>query len=147
MTDNVRFAGGLEWRRWDPHLHAPGTLLADQFGGDWDEYLRRTESAAPSIQALGVTDYFCIRTYREVKKRKAEGRLSKIKLVFPNVEIRLDVKTAKKKAINVHLLFAPDDPGHEAEIERILAEFTFEFRERKYHCTLVDLGKLVSCNT
>lgn len=142
MTDNVRFAGGSEWRRWDPHLHAPGTLLADQFGGDWEEYLRRIESAAPSIQALGVTDYFCIQTYREVKKRKAEGRLSKVKLVFPNVEIRLDVKTAKKKPINIHLLFAPDDRGHEAEIERILAELTFEFRERKYHCTLVDLGKL-----
>ena len=27
---------GSRWHRWDPHLHAPGTLLNDQFGGDWD---------------------------------------------------------------------------------------------------------------
>jgi ABC-type lipoprotein export system ATPase subunit len=141
-SDTERYPRGSEWRRWDPHLHAPGTLLSDQFGGDWEKYLRRVESSSPTVQALGVTDYFCIQTYREVRKRKAAGRLPKVELIFPNVEMRLDLKTEKRKAINIHLLFSPDDPNHEAEVERVLAELAFEFRDRKYRCMLADLAKL-----
>jgi hypothetical protein len=62
---------GSVWHRWDPHIHAPGTLLADQFGGDWEAYLTAIEDSDPPILALGVTDYFCIQTYKEVRKRKA----------------------------------------------------------------------------
>jgi hypothetical protein len=90
---------GSEWHRWDPHLHAPGTLLNDQFGGDWEKYLQHIESASPPVQALGVTDYLCIQTYREVRKRKAEGRLPRVEFIFPNVEMRLDLKTEKKRSI------------------------------------------------
>lgn len=133
---------GSEWHRWDPHLHAPGTLLNDQLGGNWEAYLECVERSSPPVHALGVTDYFCIQTYREVRKRKAEGRLSQVELIFPNVEMRLDLKTERKKPINIHLLFSPDDPSHEVEIERILSYLTFEFRERKYRCTLVDLAEL-----
>ena len=58
---------GSEWHRWDPHLHAPGTLLSDQFAEDWAGYLDRVEQAQPIVRALGVTDYFCIRAYRRVR--------------------------------------------------------------------------------
>jgi len=95
-----------------------------------------------TLGPLGVTDYFCIQTYREVRRRKTEGRLSQVELIFPNVEMRLDLKTERKKPINIHLLFSPDDPGHEAEIERILSYLTFEFRERKYRCTQAELAEL-----
>lgn len=130
---------GAEWRRWDPHIHAPGTLLADQFGGNWEGYLTRIETAQPVIEALGVTDYFSIRTYQEVAKRKAAGRLSGVKLIFPNVEMRLNVETAKKRAINLHLLFSPKDEDHEAQIERVLSALTFEYHGRPYRCTSADL--------
>ena len=133
---------GSEWHRWDPHLHAPGTLLSDQFDGNWDAYLERIELAAPPIDALGVTDYFCIQTYREVRRWKAAGRLPMVELIFPNVEMRLDLKTEKRKPINVHLLFSPHDENHEAEIERILGHLTFEFRGRKYRCTLAEFAEL-----
>lgn len=73
---------GSEWHRWDPHLHAPGTILNDQFSGDWESYLSRVESASPVVEALGVTDYFSIRTYREVREWKREKRL-------PNVGVDL----------------------------------------------------------
>jgi hypothetical protein len=62
---------GSLWHRWDPHLHAPGTLLSDQFNGDWNAYLAAVNGSSPPIEALGVTDYFCIETYREVRRRKA----------------------------------------------------------------------------
>lgn len=130
------------WHRWDPHLHAPGTLLGDQFGGDWESYLRQIEIATPPVRALGVTDYFCIETYRQARMYKSTGRLPHVELLFPNVEMRLDLKTEKRKPINIHLLFSPDDPRHETEIERILGHLTFEFRERQYRCTLLELAEL-----
>src|SRR5258707_7473960 len=111
---------GSIWHRWDPHLHAPGTLLTDQFQGDWEAYLSSIEKSDPLTQALGVTDYFCIQTDREVRTPKAAGRLPDVEFLFPNVEMRLDIKTAKSHAINLHLLFSPDDPKPKNLIERIL---------------------------
>ena len=104
---------GSLWHRWDPHLHAPGTLLNDKFGGDWDDYRARINASDPIIRALGVTDYFCIGTYREVKKRFESGEYPNVALIFPNVEMRLTPHTAKSQAINIHLLFSPEDPNHE----------------------------------
>jgi dipeptidyl aminopeptidase/acylaminoacyl peptidase len=130
---------GSIWHRWDPHLHAPGTLLNDQFGGDWEAYLSRIEKSDPKIEALGVTDYFCIETYKEVRRRQAQGRLPDVQLLFPNVELRLDTKTTEERAINIHLLFSPANPNHEAEIERILGQLKFSYGERDYACIRADL--------
>jgi len=133
------------WRRWDPHIHAPGTLFEDSFGGDWEAYFKAIEESTPRIRALGVTDYFCIQTYKEVRKRKAaEGRLKEVEFLFPNVEMRLEIKTAKQQGINLHLLFSPDDPQHETTIERILGRLHFRFGEQDYACNkqeLIDLGR------
>ena len=69
LTGDRAAAGHAGLHRWDPHLHAPGTLLNDQFGGDWDAYLDRIEKSEPRIEALGVTDYFCcIDTYKEARE-------------------------------------------------------------------------------
>jgi hypothetical protein len=130
---------GSEWRRWDPHLHAPGTLLNDQFKDDWAGYLAAINAASPAVEVLGVTDYFSIACYREVRRRHAAGGLPGVKMLFPNVEMRLDLATEKKKPINLHLLFSPDAGGHEDQIERLLGELTFEYRGRKYRCTPADM--------
>lgn len=98
---------GSTWHRWDPHLHAPGTLLNDNFGGGWDQYLDRIEKSSPPVEAIGVTDYFCINTYREMLKYKSRGRLPSVALLFPNVEMRLDLRTDKSRPLNIHLLFSP----------------------------------------
>jgi len=137
-------SAGSAWNRWDPHLHAPGTQLSDQFGGDWKAYLRKIEDSSPRVRALGVTDYFSIQTYRHAKAHKIAGRLQDVELLFPNVEIRLDIKTDRTRPINMHLLFSPDDPNHECEIERLLGQLKFEFNERYYFCTstqLIQLGR------
>ena len=57
---------GSEWRRWEPHIHAPGTVLNDQFGGReaWTNYLTKLESVTPKIEAIGVTDYYITDTLR-----------------------------------------------------------------------------------
>jgi energy-coupling factor transporter ATP-binding protein EcfA2 len=130
------------WHRWDPHLHAPGTALADQFKGDWESYLASIETSEPRVRALGVTDYFCIQTYKEARKFRDMGRLREVDLLFPNVEMRLDIKTAAKKPINLHLLFSPDDPNHEYEIERILGQLRFKYQEQPYACNRQELIRL-----
>lgn len=135
---------GSLWHRWDPHLHAPGTVLNDQFGGDWDAYLAKINQAVPAIRALGVTDYFCIQGYKSVRARWLAGDLPEVKFLFPNVEMRLDIKTEKRKAINLHLLFSPEDPKHEVEIERLLSRLRFKGIDRDYACTrseLIELGR------
>ncbi|HLN98922.1 MAG TPA: AAA family ATPase [Pyrinomonadaceae bacterium] len=142
MNEGLTSSTGSHWRRWDPHLHAPGTLLSDQFKCDWQTYLKYIEEAATPVEGLGVTDYFSIGTYRAVREWKKQGRLKDVALIFPNVEMRLDIKTSKAKPINIHLLFSPEDQNHEAEIERILSHLRFEFRERPYQCTSDQLAAL-----
>jgi len=143
-TSNSWNSRGSEWHRWDPHIHAPGTVLADEFGDDWEGYLSLLEKAKPTVRALGITDYFCINGYRAVRAQKIKGRLPEVRLLFPNVEMRLDLKTARDKGINLHLLFSPEDSDHEAQIERLLGRLTFEFQDRKYSCSrseLIALGR------
>ncbi len=53
--------------------------------------------------------------------------------------MRLTIDTEKKKAVNAHFLFCPDDPNHIDEIERALHQFTFSSNGKHYHCTRGDL--------
>jgi hypothetical protein len=36
---------GSSWHRWDPHIHTPGTLFADEYAGNWDGFLAAIEQA------------------------------------------------------------------------------------------------------
>ena len=133
---------GSQWRRWNPHIHAPGTLLNDQFAGDWEGYLNAIETARPVVEVLGIADYLSIGCYKAVWAHHQAGRLPEVKRLFPNVELRLGLETEKKRAINVHLLFCPDDEDHAEQIERVLGSLTFEYKARKYRCTFSDLEVL-----
>ena len=133
---------GSQWHRWDPHLHAPGTLLNNQFGDDWERYLTEIEAATPVVRALGITDYYSIEGYRQARAFKKQGRLAGVDLLFPNVEMRLTIETARQKGINLHLLFSPDDPDHESHIERVMGQLTFPFRTSTYACRRQELERL-----
>jgi energy-coupling factor transporter ATP-binding protein EcfA2 len=134
---------GTEWHRWEPHIHGPGTVLNNQFSGTdpWDAYLSALETCSPTIEALAVTDYYTTDTYVEVMRRKAAGRLSNVKLLFPNIELRLDV-AAKSGFVNLHLLVSPDDPKHVEEIQRFLSRLHFPAHDDRYDCTSPDLIRL-----
>jgi hypothetical protein len=113
--------------------------MEDGFAGNWDGYLKTIEEASPPIRALGITDYYSIATYRQVLEWKRKDRLAQTPFIFPNVEMRLDIKTARHRGINIHLLFSQEDPNHENEIERILSSLTFEYNERTYQCSYSEL--------
>ncbi len=135
---------GSIWNRWNPHIHTPGTVLNDNYNGDnpWDDFLTKLEQSAPIIRALGITDYYGIETYEAVLVHKKAGRLKDVELIFPNIELRLDVGLPKGSGINFHLLCSPDDPNHVHEIKRFLLSLEFHFGGEKYRCDRADLIKL-----
>ena len=64
MADSLQKIGST-WKRWDLHLHAPGTKLSDSYGGAIDETLKRyvDELEASDVEAFGITDYFSFDSY------------------------------------------------------------------------------------
>lgn len=132
---------GSLWNRWDPHIHAPGTALNDQYKGadPMEEFITRVENSEPRIRALGVTDYFGIEGYEKVVAAKQSGRLPDVGLIFPNVELRFGIETKKSSPINLHLLFSPDDLDHPARIRRFLEGLEFGYKGETYRCRREDL--------
>jgi predicted ATPase len=134
---------GSEWHRWEPHIHAPGTVINNQFSGltAWEDYLSALELATPVIEAIAVTDYYVTDTYERILEYKKEGRLSSAKLIFPNIELRLDV-AARGGFVNVHLFVSPEDPNHIAELQRFLSRLHFSVQQDRFNCTRADLIRL-----
>src|SRR5688572_22636008 len=95
---------GAVWRRWDPHVHAPGTILNDQYKGKtpWDDFCAAIDKRLPVIEAIGITDYCSLASYEQVVAAKAAGKLPGCTFIFPNVELRLGVGTLKQGFVNLH---------------------------------------------
>lgn len=137
-------ARGSRWNRWDVHIHAPGTVLNNQYRGDdaWEQFLGRIEACDPPIRALGITDYYSVDIYETALAKKKEGRLPGVDLIFPNVEMRYGIGTGKGSPINVHLLVSPDDREHVEQIRRFLRAFTFHAYGESFRCDRSDLIRL-----
>ena len=145
-TPIVKTSRGSTWHRWDPHIHAPGTVLNDQFSGPdpWRTFLTKIDGQEPPLRALGITDYFLVDTYEQATIKKAAGEFRGIGLLFPNVEIRLSIETASSSPINAHLLFSPEDDDHVERIRRLLSSFSFRYLKDDFRCErseLIRLGK------
>lgn len=135
---------GSQWHRWEPHIHAPGTVMNDQFGGDnpWDSYLAALEHANPPIRALGITDYYVTHTYERILEEKRAGRLSDVELVFLNIELRVGIGTTNGGWVNLHLLVSPEDPEHVAKAQGFLSKLRFRAHNEPFTCTRADLIRL-----
>ena len=139
---------GSVWHRWEPHIHAPGTVMNDQFTGPsaWDDYITALEAESPAIEVLAVTDYYVTETYQRVLEFKNAGRLPNVRLIFPNVELRLDVATTKSRFVNLHLFVSPEGEDHIDRLQRFLSRLQFTVQDDRYDCTraeLIRLGKTI----
>lgn len=120
----TKWPSGSQWRKWDLHLHAPGTKLNDQFKTDdgsdvWDVYCRKLHES--DVQAFGIADYFSADGYFSVYEKYSERYTDSRKVFFPNVELRTnDVVNKEQEEVNVHLLFNPFRPDHAEKIKFFL---------------------------
>jgi hypothetical protein len=114
---------GSEWRKWDLHLHAPGTKLSDGFrvdnGDVWDEYCRRLQES--DVQVFGITDYFSADAYVIARDKFRERYADSGKVFLPNIELRTtDVVNKEHEEVNIHLIFNPSLPDHVDKIRSFL---------------------------
>lgn len=117
---------GSEWRRWDLHIHTKGTNKADNYAcHDINEYcvILFKKAFEKKVYAIGITDYFSIDRYIEVKEFQdsidskssfsdEEKTFIKGVLLLPNVELRILPVTGKDRLINIHCIFNPDYVSH-----------------------------------
>lgn len=152
-----KYLRGSEWRRWDLHVHTPGTKKNDQYKGDslddkWDNFYTAVENyigdgsdPVKNIAVIGVTDYLSIDNYLRVK---TDHRLpDTIRMVLPNVEMRVH-PISKKQPLNIHCIFSPaiDDQLN----SRFFSKLQFRYQSRPYNATredLIQLGRALNPNT
>ena len=117
------FPRGSEWRKWDLHLHSPGTKLNDQYkkykGDVWDRYCQMLEES--DVQVFGIADYFSADGYFKTIEEFQKRFPSSTKIFFPNIELRTgDVVNQAQEEVNVHLIFNSFQPNYENEINSFL---------------------------
>ena len=120
--------------------------MNNQFRGPnaWDDYLTALERAIPVIEAIAVTDYYITDTYERICHFRDQGRLPSVRLVFPNIELRLDAATVKGRFVNMHLFVSPEDPNHLEELANFLARLYFDAHGDRFPCSragLIALGR------
>jgi len=112
VSDLQRFPRGSEWRKWDLHVHPPGTHLNDAYRGDskekvWEDFC--CHLAESDIDVYGITDYFSFDGFFECRKRFTELHPESQKLLVPNLELRLnETVNGKRQEVHIHLLLRPD---------------------------------------
>lgn len=132
---------GSEWRKWDLHIHTPGTAKNDHYGNSdevWERYIDALEKS--DVTVFGITDYFSISNYIKVKEYQKQDRL-KGKFLLPNVELRIYPVTDKSKLINIHAIFDPSLDVEDIERE-FFRQLQFTYNSASYSCIDNDLAKL-----
>jgi ABC-type lipoprotein export system ATPase subunit len=131
---------GSEWHRWDVHIHTPITTLNNQYKNcTWDQFIKEVNNGSADVIALGITDYYSIDSYILLKRKFEGGAFDNIKLLFPNIEMRLAIPTENSGAINIHLIISPDDPHHIEEINHHLNRLHITHNDRPVSCNRSEL--------
>ena len=143
------FSRGPEWRRWDLHIHTPGTKKNDNFSGSslddkWEKfytaissYVGNGEDDIKNISVIGITDYLSIENYIKVKNDNKLPRC--IKLLLPNIEMRF-LPIARNSPINIHFIF---NPSFVDQIEtRFFSKIKCRYADNEYTALKADLIRL-----
>lgn len=135
-----KFKDGSNWIKCDFHVHTPCSILNNQFGDNFDEYVKElfTKALNKNISVIGITDYFSIDGYKKIKseylKKETLTRLGfsleeieKILeiLIIPNIEFRIKINVGKSK-INYHVIFSDKLTADEIE-KNFLHQLKFSY--------------------
>ena len=138
MSNNTNKIGSI-WRRWDLHLHAPGTKLSNGFGAATDSILGRYVKCLQdsTVDFFGITDYFSFDSYIAVanayKKRFPTGR----KVFIPNIEFRLTESVSQEvRHVNIHVLVDPT-PENQTRFPKLLSDL---------NTSIIRENRAVRCN-
>lgn len=145
-------SSGSIWRKWDLHIHTPGTKLNDNYiaqdmsiDSAWDAYCDLLH--ASDVEVFGITDYFSADNYYEFIHRYRIRYPECKKIFFPNIEFRLDVAVNKAgEEVNLHVIF---DSAHctEREINNFLVELKTSLTDvngRAIPCSEIPAEKFVA---
>lgn len=136
------YSEGAQWRRWDLHIHTPGTNKNDNFEGStieekWQKYCEFLNTYSDAISVIGITDYWSIENYFELKKKVDSGEITKnFDLILPNVELRITPVTGKGKPVNIHCIFNPEI---DSELDSRFFQKIRMSSDREYSATRNDL--------
>ena len=164
------FIMGSQWRKWDLQVHTPASVLNNQFGDNWDSYVKLLFNTAiqKDIKVIGITDYFSIEGYKKIiteyvnddnklttlfkdELLQDENYISKIKqiLLLPNIEFRLDKIISSKKdgqqprRLNYHVIFSNHVSISDIE-ENFLEDLEFSYEGNPEYG--FERRKLKKCN-
>lgn len=159
------FPRGSEWRKWDLQVHTPFSELNNGFGSDFDEFAKVffNTAVAESVSAVGVTDYFSIRGYTELRRlQKDHTALTTLLgqevaekaasiLLLPNIEFRTSILVQSPHSpaarVNYHVLFSEDVPPEVID-EHFLRDLKFtsesspDTPDNRHSLTLQNLAEL-----
>lgn len=114
ISQHSKFARGAEWRKWDLHVHTPGTLKEDKYEGEsidekWQKFCESINSDRENISVIGVTDYLLLDNYQKFVQLVEEGKITKkFDLILPNIELRITPVTGGGRALNLHIIVDPE---------------------------------------
>lgn len=134
---------GSEWRKWDLHLHAPGTKLGDQYTlkdgqPDIERFCQIVHDS--DVAVIAIADYFSFDSYFSVAEAYRRLYPDDGKLLLPNLELRLPVAVNRAdQEVNLHLIFQPSLTRGEADkfLARLKTEETTG--PTRTHVTCADL--------
>lgn len=110
---------GSEWRKWDLHVHAPGTKLNDNYAAkdgqpDLERFCQLVHDS--DVAVVAIADYFSLDSFFSTKAKYDELYSDNKTLLLPNLELRLPVAVnAANQEVNLHLIFRPTLTRQEAD--------------------------------
>ncbi len=140
---SITYPRGSEWRKWDLHVHLPGTKLSDGYehtGDVLDKFCEDIENS--DVEVIGITDYFSVNGYFNFTEKFFEKYPDSTKVFFPNIELRLNESVNQvQEEVNFHVLFPPDITHAKAQefLSKLKTELT-DGNDRHKPCTELATG-------
>lgn len=139
-----QYLRGSEWRKWDLHVHAPGTKLADAYdkkngSPDLGRFCKAIHES--DVAVVAIADYFSLDSYFAIKHKYTELYPEDETLLLPNLELRLPVSVNRDgQKVNLHLIFSPSLTTHEASrfLDNLKTEGTVGQNRTKVRCSDLD---------